>query len=156
MGHGSDRMDKPISYLTAAQLRATLQLMTKTKYGKTEATSKVATTTVSRATARKPESGPRNPRDWSQNDLPLGGARTRNTQVSEEIHRTIVRGRTSHHRSSDDVSCDDDSDSSSGGAAPQAATITTLGDTTLTFRPYVSSSTLEDFDEGGPLPTRRR
>ncbi|GMF45803.1 unnamed protein product [Phytophthora fragariaefolia] len=126
MGHGRDRMEKPISDLIAAQLRATLQSMTETK--STKPTRSESKRSDSRRSSDKKHSGQRgDPSD----DCSSSG-------------------------SSDTDSSDDDSDSSSGGAPPQAATTTTLGGTALTIRPCVSSSTLEDFDEDGPLPAPRR
>ncbi|GMF41639.1 unnamed protein product [Phytophthora fragariaefolia] len=59
--------------------------------------------------------------------------------------------------SSDDDSSDGDSDSSSGEAPVHAPLTTTPnGTAVMTFRPYVSSSTLEDFNEDASLPARRR
>ncbi|KAE9067234.1 hypothetical protein PF002_g28465 [Phytophthora fragariae] len=153
MGKGDERLDKPISDLTAAQLRATLQPMTETKYAKTETTSKVATTNASRTTAQK--SGSKSTEPTRSGSRKLSSRRT-----SDRKHSSRQAGDpsddSSSSGSSDSGSSDDDSDSSSGGGPPQATTATTVGGTTLTFRPYVSSSTLEDFDEDAQLSTRRR
>ncbi|KAE9336459.1 hypothetical protein PR003_g12499 [Phytophthora rubi] len=153
MGDGDERLDKPISDLTAAQLRATLQPMTEAKYAKTETTSKVATTSASRTTAQKSGSKSTEP-------TRSGSTKPASRRTSDKKHSGRRGGDpsddSSSSGSSDNGSSDDDSDSSSGGGPPQATTATTLGGTTLTFRPYVSSSTLEDFDEDAPLPARRR
>ncbi|GMF21522.1 unnamed protein product [Phytophthora fragariaefolia] len=152
MGHGGDRLDKPISDLSAAQLRATLQPMIETKYAKTETTSKVATTRASRVTARKPESKSTEP---TRSELKRSASR-RSSDKKHSGQRGDPSDDSSSPGSSDDDSSDDDSDSSSGGAPLQVTTTTTLGGTTLAFRSYVSSSTLEDFDEDAPLHARRR
>ncbi|KAE8915351.1 hypothetical protein PF003_g5 [Phytophthora fragariae] len=153
MGKGDERLDKPISDLTAAQLRATLQPMTETKYAKTETTSKVATTNASRTTAQKSGSKSTEP-------TRSGSRKPSSRRTSDKKHSGRRGGDpsddSSSSGSSDSGSSDDDSDSSSGGGPPQATTAATLGGTTLTFRPYVSSSTLEDFDEDAPLPAQRR
>ncbi|KAE9309315.1 hypothetical protein PR003_g20539 [Phytophthora rubi] len=153
MGGGDGKLDKSISDLTAAQLRATLQPMTETKYAKTETTSKVVTTNASRTTAQKSGSKSTEPT--------RSGSRKPSCRRTSDKKHSGRRGGdpsddSSSSGSSDSGSSDDDSDSSSGGSPPQATTTTTLGGTTLTFRPYVSSSTLEDFDEDAQLPARRR
>ncbi|KAE9001638.1 hypothetical protein PR002_g17859 [Phytophthora rubi] len=153
MGKGDERLDKPISDLTAAQLRATLQPMTETKYAKTETTSKVATTNASRTTAQ-------NSGSKSTEPTRSGSRKPSSRRTSDKKHSGRRGGDpsddSSSSGSSDSGSSDEDSDSSSGGGPPQATTATTSGGTTLTFRPYVSSSTLEDFDEDAQLPARRR
>ncbi|KAE9007147.1 hypothetical protein PR002_g16287 [Phytophthora rubi] len=152
MGHG-EKLEKPISDLTAAQLRATLQPMTETKYAKTETTSKVATTNASRTTAQKSGSKSTEP---TRSDSRKPGSRRTSDKKNSGRRGGDPSDDSSSSGSSESGSSDDDSDSSSGGGPPQAATATTLGGTTLTFRPYVSSSTLEDFDEDAQLPARRR
>ncbi|GMF18636.1 unnamed protein product [Phytophthora fragariaefolia] len=134
-GFGGERMDKPISGLTAAQLRATLQPMTETRYAKSETTPKVATTSASRATAQKSGLKPK--------ELTRTKSKRSSSRRASDRKRSSRRGGdpsddSSSSDSIDGDSGDDDSDSSSGGAPPQAATTTTLGGATLTFRPYVS------------------
>ncbi|KAE9278579.1 hypothetical protein PR003_g28480 [Phytophthora rubi] len=127
--------------------------MTETKYAKTETTSKVATTNASRTTAQKSGSKSTEP-------TRSGSRKPSSRRTSDKKHSGRRGGDpsddSSSSGSSDSGSSDDDSDSSSGGGPPQATIATTLGGTTVTFRPYVSSSTLEDFDEDAQLPARRR
>ncbi|KAE8888665.1 hypothetical protein PF003_g27298 [Phytophthora fragariae] len=152
-GNWDERLDKPINDLTAAQQRATLHPMTETKYAKTETTSKVATTNAPRTTAQKSGSKSTEP-------TRSGSRKPPSRRTSDRKHSSRQGGDpsddSSSSGSSDSGSSDDDSDSSSGGGPPHATTATTMGGTTLTFRPYVSSSTLEDFDEDAQLPARRR
>ncbi|GMF28248.1 unnamed protein product [Phytophthora fragariaefolia] len=68
-----------------------------------------------------------------------------------------LTGLTSDSSSSDDDLSDGDSNSLSGEAPVHAPLTTTPNGTTgMTFRPYVSSSTLEEFNEDASLPARRR
>ncbi|EGZ22938.1 hypothetical protein PHYSODRAFT_253792 [Phytophthora sojae] len=58
--------------------------------------------------------------------------------------------------SSEEDSSDEDSDSSSGEVLTNVTTVTTQGGTMImSFRPYMSSSALEDFNEDTPLAVRR-
>ncbi|GMF52840.1 unnamed protein product [Phytophthora fragariaefolia] len=112
-GLGGERLEKPISDLTVAQLRVTLKPMTETKYAKTETTSKIATTRASRATAQKSGSKPteltrsESMRSASRRDSDTKRSSRRGGDPSDDSSRS---------GSSDGDSSDDDSDSSRGGA----------------------------------------
>ncbi|KAE9273708.1 hypothetical protein PR003_g29823, partial [Phytophthora rubi] len=139
---GDGRLDKSISDLTAAQLRATLQPMTDTKYAKTETTSKVATTNASRTTAQKSGSKSTEP-------TRSGSRKPSSRRTSDKKHSGRRGGDpsddSSSSRSSDSGSSDDDSDSSSGGSPPTSDNSYDLG------RHYTNVQAVREFEHVGRL-----
>jgi len=150
VGHASDRQKNPVAPKTG-DLPATQSKTSKASSGikqepaiKTEASSKTAESSASKTTEKKPEVKPSAPKAEDKKSTKKETPKKRSSRFDGPSE--------SDPESSDNDSSDGDSDSSLDVATttvPNAAGV-------VTFRPYVNSSTLEDFNEHASPIARRR
>jgi hypothetical protein len=119
---------------------------------KEEAGIRAAATSSSRTSAPKPASKPKEP----QKPDDKKPAR-KDSHKKPSVRHGAPSNPDSDPDSSDDDWDDDDSDSSGDDVPMHMSNQATLqDDTTVTFKQYVNSSTLEDFNEKASLAARRR
>jgi hypothetical protein len=155
VGHASDRQKNPVEPKTG-DLPATQSKTSKASSGikqepaiKTEASSKTVESSASKTTEKKPEVKPSAPKAEDKKST---------KKETPKKHSSRDDGPSdSDPESSDNDSSDRDSDSSLDVPNSSAATTTVPNAAgVVTFRPYVNSSTLEDFNEYASLIARRR